>query len=148
LFGRERTRSRPNRRYGWFGQGTKRSYASKILVAIDTSGSMSIEDISEICTEIDAMQEYAMIDMVQFDTELKGIPLAWELWDREIVGRGGTSFFPVMDLIAKSKYDGLVVCTDGGAKIPPEPLARVMWVVPEKYHDKEFGYGKKVVIRR
>ena len=41
LMGRRNTRMRPNRRYGFTSPGSKRNYTSKLLVAFDTSGSVS-----------------------------------------------------------------------------------------------------------
>ena len=45
LTGRKNTRMRPNRRYAYQNPGTKRDYTSNLLVAFDTSGSVSDDQL-------------------------------------------------------------------------------------------------------
>jgi predicted metal-dependent peptidase len=150
LMGRKHTRMRPNRRYGVVSPGTKRNYTSKLLIAFDTSGSVSDKQLEYFATELNGMIEHVKADFIQFDTKIYGEP---EPFSRkasriDIKGRGGTCFNPVIELADELKYDGLVVFTDGYAPFPARPKTRMLWAVCEQDKDVEFPYGKKVVIEQ
>jgi predicted metal-dependent peptidase len=149
MMGRKNTRMRPNRRYGITNPGTKRNYTSRLLVAFDTSGSVSDEELSYFATELNGMIEHVHADFVQFDTVLQTEPKPYNKKAGkkvDIVGRGGTSFYPVVNLAEEEKYDGLVIFTDGEAPFPPKPKYRMLWAVCESQSGIQFPYGKKVVI--
>ena len=74
------------------------------------------------------------IDVVQFDTDLKGEVIAFKKVKTTIAikGRGGTCFQPIIDYYAKSTYDGLLIITDGFAPaptLPPRFSKRVLWML-------------------
>jgi len=148
LMGRRNTRMRPNRRYGMNSPGTKRDYTSRLLVAFDTSGSVSDKQLSYFATELNGMIDHVEADFVQFDTIIHGKPESYskKASKIKIKGRGGTCFAPVIHLADEKKYDGLVIFTDGYAPFPSKPKTRVMWAVCERDAGVEFPYGKKVVI--
>jgi predicted metal-dependent peptidase len=148
LMGRRNTRMRPNRRYGYNNPGTKRDYVSRILVGVDTSGSVSDEQLKYFLTEINGMISHVMVDLVQFDYNIHGKPESYEKKHKtiDIVGRGGTNFEPVIKLADEMNYDGLIIFTDGYAPFPPKPKSRVMWCVCKQDAGVDFPYGKKVVI--
>ena len=66
----------------------------------------------------------------------------------DIVGRGGTCFYPVIEMADEKRYDGLIVFTDGYAPFPDKPKTRMLWAVCEQDRDVQFPYGKKVVIEQ
>lgn len=148
LMGRRSTRMRPNRRYGYVNPGTRRNYTSKLLIAFDTSGSVSDKELSMFATELNGMIDHIQADFVQFDTCIQGEPEPYSKKAREIkiIGRGGTCFEPVISLADEKKYDGLVIFTDGYAPFPDKPKTRVLWAVCESSSSVNFPYGKKVVI--
>tara|TARA_B100001027_G_C16259423_1_gene328645 strand:- start:658 stop:1800 length:1143 start_codon:yes stop_codon:yes gene_type:complete len=148
LMGRKNTRMRPNRRYGFTSPGSKRNYTSKLLVAFDTSGSVSDTQLEYFATELNGMIDHVEADFIQFDTKLYGDPQPFskKAAKIDIVGRGGTCFHPVIELADENKYDGLVVFTDGYAPFPDKPKTRMLWAVCEQDSGVEFPYGKKVVI--
>ncbi|MAG25748.1 hypothetical protein CMI47_09240 [Candidatus Pacearchaeota archaeon] len=150
LMGRKSTRMRPNRRYGITSPGTKRNYTSKLLVAFDTSGSVSDTQLEYFATELNGMIDHVKVDFVQFDTQIYDDPKPFskKASKIDIVGRGGTCFTPVIELADELKYDGLVVFTDGYAPFPSRPKTRVLWAVCDQDKDVEFPYGKKVVIEQ
>jgi len=150
LMGRKHTRMRPNRRYGITSPGTKRNYTSKLLVAFDTSGSVSDTQLEYFATELNGMIDHVKVDFVQFDTQIYDDPKPFskKASKIDIVGRGGTCFTPVIELADELKYDGLVVFTDGYAPFPSRPKTRVLWAVCDQDKDVEFPYGKKVVIEQ
>jgi predicted metal-dependent peptidase len=133
---RELTRMKPNRRYGFVYMGSRHRLASRLLVAVDTSGSVSAADLEKAFSTINRIFQYGIetIDVLQFDTEIKA-PVA-RLTKRapsvKIKGRGGTSFQPVLAYIDEyDDYDGLIVMTDGSAPRPQAPKnrkTRVLWL--------------------
>lgn len=148
MMGRKNTRMRPNRRYGFTSPGSKRNYTSKLLVAFDTSGSVSDTQLEYFATELNGMIDHVEADFIQFDTKIYGDPQPFskKAAKIDIVGRGGTSFYPVVELADENKYDGLVIFTDGYAPFPDKPKTRMLWAVCEQDSGVEFPYGKKVVI--
>jgi len=139
---------RPNRRYGFTSPGSKRNYTSRLLVAFDTSGSVSDSQLEYFVTELNGMIDHVEVDFIQFDTRLHGDPKPFskKAAKVDIVGRGGTCFEPVIHLADERKYDGLVVFTDGYAPFPSKPKTRMLWAVCEQDAGVQFPYGKKVVI--
>lgn len=153
MMGRKSTRMRPNRRFGYKNPGSKRDYTSKILVAIDTSGSVSDQELEYFLQELNGMISHVKVDLLQFDHEIKGDPKPFEKKVKKlgIVGRGGTSVDPVLRMADEKKYDGLIIMTDGGFAVGvPKPKCRVMWCgvkANEKYFD-HINFGKKVMIEQ
>lgn len=150
MMGRRSTRMRPNRRYGVAQPGSKRNYTSRLLVAFDTSGSVSDTQLEYFATELNGMIDHVQVDFVQFDTQIHGKPESYSKRAGKIAikGRGGTCFAPVIHLADEQKYDGLVIFTDGYAPFPAKPKTRVMWAVCKQDEGVEFPYGKKVVIEQ
>ena len=117
-----------------------RSSETSIVVVIDTSGSISGEEIGEFISEIDAIKSYvrARITLLTCDSELNhGCPWYFDPWDEfsrdiEIHGGGGTSFSPPFEWIENQDRapDLLVYFTDARGKFPPaEPMYPVLWLV-------------------
>jgi predicted metal-dependent peptidase len=100
------------------------------------SGSISSADLARGFSVVNRLFKYGIagIDVIQFDTELKGQPVSLRRTRRhiEVAGRGGTSFDPVMEFIdAHREYDGAIIFTDGQAPIPPAPRnrrTRLLWL--------------------
>lgn len=150
LSGRKSTRMRPNRRWGYANPGAKKDYTSSILVAIDTSGSVSDDLLKYFLTELNGMIDHVKVDLIQFDTQIYGKPEPFEKKRKEIQikGRGGTCFQPPIELADELGYDGLVMFTDGYAPFPAKPRTRMLWCVHENDAGTTFPYGKKVVIQQ
>jgi predicted metal-dependent peptidase len=126
---------RPNRRFGEEQKGHLPTRKLAITIAIDTSGSISNEDLQDFIVEIKAIQrsyktrmtiiecdaevqkEYALTPMTKIDTKFKG--------------RGGTSFIPVFEYVDEKniKTDLLIYFTDMWGDFPKEkPKYPVLWV--------------------
>lgn len=130
---RRYTRKRPNRRTGLMHPGTKRLYVDRWLVAADTSGSVDAELLGEWLGVLNQLAEELPIDFMQFDCEKTQDPHPYERRQMklEFHGRGGTDFQPVMNIVAKHHYKGVMILTDGEASEPTRPaMARVLWVLP------------------
>lgn len=125
---RNLTRMRPSRRYGFEQMGSRYAYTTKVLVALDVSGSVSSDMLSRMLGLINRIfkQGVENIDVLQFDSELKGAPqpIRKAINTFKVLGRGGTDFQPAADFyMAHPEYDGLIYITDGEAPdpvIPPE----------------------------
>lgn len=132
-----RTLKKPDRR-GLSPWGTKKERSPKLIVAIDTSGSVSTELLSKFFGQIRILgmmlSEVRMIECdanVTFDAIYrKGLEKQIQLGYAK--GRGGTEFDPVIHLVNKKykDYDGLVYLTDGYCP-PPSLKSKVpiLWIV-------------------
>ncbi len=133
---RELTRCKPSRRYGFDYMGSRYALRTKLLVAVDVSGSISDPDLVHAYSVINRLFQYGIetIDTLQFDTELTGPVETFtrKRFQVKIKGRGGTNFDPVLKYIDKHReYDGLIIVTDGVAAKPSPPKNRhtkVLWL--------------------
>lgn len=135
---RKLTRMRPNRRTGFENMGSIRRFDTKLLVAVDVSGSISSESLSYFYGVINSAFKYGFeaIDVIQFDCGVRVVHSLKKVI-REVlaVGRGGTSFQEPIQYAHENGYDGLIILTDGYA---PEPLipdnmrCKIIWVCQDK----------------
>ncbi|MFO0647581.1 MAG: VWA-like domain-containing protein [Polyangiales bacterium] len=106
-----------------------------ILVAIDTSASMSVHELSQIATEVTALTSRDLrVACVQCDTEVRQEGwLASGDTLRRAVGRGGTDLRPPFGAEVLRRYDpaALVYFTDGEGAAPSAapPGVDVLWVL-------------------
>lgn len=131
---RKLTRMKPNRRTGFDNMGSVRRFDTKLLVAVDVSGSISTESLKYFYGVINSAFRYGFesIDVIQFDCGVRAVHnLKKVIKDVSIVGRGGTSFQEPIDYAHENGYDGLVVLTDGYAPEPTIPdgfKTGILWV--------------------
>ena len=131
---RKLTRMRPNRRTGFDNMGSVRKFDTKLLVAVDVSGSISTESLKYFYGVINSAFRYGFdsIDVVQFDCGISSVMnLKKVVKEMGIFGRGGTSFQEPIDFAHKNGYDGLVMLTDGYAPEPHIPdgfKTGLLWV--------------------
>lgn len=136
------TRMRPSRRYGFQQMGSKFDFTTGLLIAVDTSGSISSGMLEYFFGVINRFFKYGIktIDVIQFDWELHGdaVTLEKAVAKMDISGRGGTSFQPAIDYATKhgKEYDGMIFLTDGYA---PEPVLpkyfplKIAWVCEDRH---------------
>jgi len=144
----------------------------KVLIIIDTSGSVSDKDIEYLFAEIDAIHKLGTeVHILQVDTR----PCLYFKYvgEKPVAGRGGTLFEPAMvwlnnaregvkikvkhpdsktlqDEIVKLRVDGAIYLTDGYAPTPvTKPYCRLMWVItPENATDqyvKDWEHSSQVI---
>ncbi|MBQ2485757.1 MAG: hypothetical protein II518_01685, partial [Candidatus Methanomethylophilus sp.] len=92
---RKLTRMRPNRRTGFENMGSIRRFNTRLLVAVDVSGSISSGDLSYFYGVINSAFRYGFtdVDVIQFDAGVRVVQtLRKVMKDVGVVGRGGTSF--------------------------------------------------------
>jgi predicted metal-dependent peptidase len=148
-----RTWSRPNRRYGLFEAGTKSGLGKKLVIGVDTSGSMSTEDIRHILAECHAMLKCGVEAKVMFfDTQVHSTIRLTRGASIGECGRGGTDFKDFFTHANKCNPDGIVVFSDMDAadnlRVEDMKRTQVLWVFVAG--DRKGGiwneYGKKVML--
>ena len=128
------TRMRPNRRTGFDNMGSTRRFDTKLLVAVDVSGSIPSKSLEYFYGVINSAFRYGFesIDVIQFDCGIRAVhSLKKVIKDVAIIGRGGTSFQEPIDYAHENGYDGLVILTDGFAMEPTIPdgfKTGILWV--------------------
>lgn len=145
------TRMKMNRRREFEVPGYRRNYRSKIMYAVDVSGSMGDEDLAEAFAVINSTCKHSELIVVQFDTEIKGINKKWnKKKDKvKVLGRGGTDFQQIVDLAEKEKIDGLIIHTDGYASAPTRPIkTKVLWLLTNKNCKAPVQWGKVAHLNR
>ena len=154
------TRMKPSRRYGFQYMGSRYDFTTNILFAVDVSGSIGSDDLKRGFSVINRFFKYGIrtIDVIQFDTEIRGKPttLKRARYEIEAVGRGGTNFAPVIDYLDEHRtYDGLIIFTDGIAPVPRKPVnqrTRVLWLFNnestyERMHQQLRHIGRAAFLR-
>jgi predicted metal-dependent peptidase len=132
------TWSRPNRRFPWrVGEIPGRSYQHRtvlrphLVVAIDTSMSMSESELAEVSRQLNAVSELARLFIVECDVRItRSYPFRGKL--EEVEGRGGTDLRPVFEpqLLRAHAADGVVYFTDGEGPYPERPPhLPVLWIL-------------------
>ena len=135
--------ARPSRREGEAILPSLRSHEVNVVVALDTSGSVSDGEMGRFASEVDAIkgQVKARITLYACDARLaEDGPWVFEPWEtfavpRAFEGGGGTDFAPVFErLEAEGRQpDLLVYFTDAEGHFPEqEPPYPVVWLVKGK----------------
>ena len=125
------SRHKPNFRF-LENPGMKHKQKRHILVAIDTSGSVSTEELKDFFNEIHHISRTGTeITLVQCDSSISSIGKFNKNQDLIITGRGGTNFYPVTDYYDANyrKYNCLIYLTDGEAPAPKKCRGPVLWVI-------------------
>ncbi len=143
---RRLTRMIPSRRYGFQYMGSKREFATRLLVAIDVSGSVDDQQVAQALSIINRFFKYGVenVDVIQFDAGLQGevLPMKKAQKSIRISGRGGTDFQEAIDFFLAERYDGLIMITDGYADVPTVTSAfygNILWMI---YDMQAFQGGK------
>ena len=139
---RRLTRMIPSRRYGFQYMGSKRDFATRLLVAIDVSGSVDDKQVAQALSIINRFFKYGVenVDVILFDVALHGEVMSMKKAQKsiKIEGRGGTSFQEPIDYFLDNHYDGLIMITDGYAPKPELPkvfYGNILWML---YNDEYF----------
>jgi predicted metal-dependent peptidase len=146
------TYARPNRRFpSRVGEIPGRTYAPRalerpsLLVAIDTSTSMTDRELSEVSRELSVLSEHARVTIVECDVEITRV-YAFEGRLESVAGRGGTDLRPVFeaDFLGSHRADGVIYFTDGIGPLPETaPRLPVLWVLT-KPGELACSWGQKV----
>lgn len=137
---RRLTRMRPSRRFGFEQMGSRYDFVTRVLVAIDTSGSVGSEELGRYFNIITTFFKYGIqqVDVLMFDAAVQGDVMRLDEAKKKkqefkIQGRGGTDFqAPIDYLVGHPEYDGMIIITDGFAPVPTIPplcKAKLLWII-------------------
>lgn len=136
--------AKPARRQAGLGSGQgkpifpiMRSPVPRVVVAVDTSGSMSEKDL-EVCLQeangvLSAVGTH--VDFMSCDAAVNGRSRVrrWQDMAKLLKGGGGTDFRPVFEAVARGadRPDVVVFCTDGDGPAPAAPPrgVHVIWLL-------------------
>ena len=130
----KKIRRKENRRYEE-NPGLKIKMRQHMLLAIDTSGSVSNNELQEFMGEIHHIYKAGVdVTIMQCDTSIRSIEAYKGKNEINVVGRGGTEFDPVLDYYNanQKKYTSLVYFTDGECYTSVVPKGNVLWVLSER----------------
>ncbi len=126
--------------------GVKIRRSEKLLIAIDTSGSISQKEIDVFFREINLIYKTgAEIDIVECDAKIQDFYKYKGVYPENVTGRGGTNFDPVFEFINNGKlnYDGCIYLTDGYASEPKiKCRIKLLWVVTSDIDTSHLINGK------
>lgn len=148
--------SRPNRRFpGRLYEVPGRTWAPRpsdephVLVAIDTSLSMTRPELEEIARQLRALAERAHLIIAECDVEVTRVyPFDGVL--ETVSGRGGTDLRPVFapSVLGAQRVDGVIYFTDGEGPFPETPAAvPTLWVLT-KPHLFRCPWGERAWLTR
>ena len=119
-----------------------------ILVAVDTSGSVSSKELQDFFSEIEYIYKAgARITILECDTRINKVVEYDGKHIPEIVGRGGTSFDPPVEWYIKHKkdYASLIYFTDGECSLPKKNPSGMVWVITSNGMHQNYP-GKTIYI--
>jgi len=130
----KKLRRKENKRFSE-NPGLKIKQKQKMLLAIDTSGSVCNDELKEFMNEIHHIYKMGVdITVIQCDTTIRSIEEYEGDMKIEVHGRGGTDFDPVLDYFNQNTktYTSLVYFTDGECYTDVKPRGRTLWVLSER----------------
>lgn len=128
--------------------GVQHKKKVSILVAVDTSGSVSTKELQDFFNEIEYIYKAgARVTILECDTQINKVVEYDGKMIPDIIGRGGTSFDPPVEYYIKHKkeYASLIYFTDGEAPLPTKHPAGMVWVITSNGSSQDFP-GKTIYI--
>ena len=129
--------------------GTKDTYAPKIAIAIDTSGSMSSEMLEHAFSVTRWIKRQGFdAKIIQCDSDVKQVSNIAKLGKEiNVLGRGGTSSIPVFNWIDKNykNPDILIYFSDMEIDFPnTKPKYKVLWCNTNKSGGRRPPFGREI----
>ena len=114
--------------------GNRHRRKSHILVAVDTSGSVSIPEYLEFFGQIRTLTSIASFQVVECDAMIQKIYEFRDKPNMDFHGGGGTSFEPVIDYFLERRkiFDALIYFTDGECWVPDNTPKETLWVISSR----------------
>ena len=134
------TRMRPSRRFP-DSRGVKFKRKPHVLVGVDTSGSVSDEELEDFFSEIYYLWKSGVkVTIAQIDTKIEHIEEYNGKFNKEIYGRGGTEFTSLINYYNERKKDfsTLVIFTDGYVSLNLPPFRNGVWVITKTGAHKDY----------
>lgn len=127
--------------------GLKVKMRQRMLLAIDTSGSVNEEELKEFMNEIYYIYKCGVdVTIIQCDVDIKSIEKYDGKLELGVVGRGGTNFDPVLEYFNENQrtFTSLIYFTDGECDTTVKPKGNVLWVLSGQSHMHENLPGKVI----
>ena len=134
------TRMRPSRRFP-DSRGVKFKRKPHVLVGVDTSGSVSDEELEDFFSEIYYLWKSGVkVTIAQMDTKIEHIEEYNGKFNKEIYGRGGTEFTDLINYYNERKKDfsTLVIFTDGYVSLNLPPFRNGVWVITKNGQHQDY----------
>jgi predicted metal-dependent peptidase len=118
--------------------GIKKFEKLKLAVGIDTSGSISNEQLNLFMNELKWVEkEGGYIHIYECDTKINR-DYPYKDFDGSVTGRGGTDLEPVLKRVSEEKYDALIFFTDFyTSKIETNYHIPTLWVLSQNDMERE-----------
>ncbi len=148
----------PNRRFihqGIYLPSLRSESVGDIVIAFDTSGSVSDQELSQYAGELSAILEEVKperIILIQCDSHINSVKEYTTddlpLNNIKIGGRGGTSFDPVFQYVKDQNIDPevLIYFTDLECNFPEAPPYRTIWACWNQRRDLSVPFGEYLPI--
>lgn len=154
---RVNSRKRPSRRFNYPFPGQKSDFKLNLGVVIDTSGSISDEELQLFLGEIHRINETGLADIIVMEADAaihksyKFDKKMGKVEAHRFYGRGGTDAAPWLKELEENKFDAGIILTDGyfAHNLQRPKHVAIMWALTEHgykcddFH-KEVAFGKKV----
>lgn len=147
----ESSKKKRNRRYALMYPGVIKEERLHIGVAVDTSGSISDEALNQFMAEIANMAKYAIVTVVEADSEVKNSYLFDPKKKYKVSGRGGTAYQPAFDYFTnETDVDGVIYLgdMDNFGEALTKPKYPVLWaIIGNQPPPAPFGSKTKVEVK-
>lgn len=134
------TRMRPSRRFP-DSRGVKFKRKPHVLVGVDTSGSISDEELEDFFSEIYYLWKSGVkVTIAQIDTKIEHIEEYNGKFNKEIYGRGGTEFTDLINYYNERKKDfsTLVIFTDGYVSLNLPSFRNGVWIITKNGQHQDY----------
>lgn len=151
--------SRPNTRFlgrGFILPSLYSKAIGKVIIAVDTSGSVDEKELARLITEVTKILDYineskdcAEIDIIYFDHKVQGHETYTGSEILKPKGGGGTCFKSWANYIEDKDLnpDLCIVLTDGCCNSFPAPLDYpVLWALTLSYYAPNMPFGEKMIL--
>lgn len=126
------TRKKRNKRFGIYQPGTTSESKLKLVVAVDTSGSVSTEWLNMIFGEIDRMFDDSKMELyvIEADCQIHTVYKYKKNMKITAKGRGGTAYIPAFNKAKELGADAFIYCGDmDTSDVPEKPKFPVLWAI-------------------
>lgn len=145
----ETTRKKRNRRYGIIQPGNKNESKLTLGIAVDTSGSISEDQLKLFFGEIERIynENTMVLHVMEADTRIQNCYKYKKNLKIEAKGRGGTMYNPAFEKAKELKVDAFIYFGDmDSADQPIKPKFATLWAIVGNQQPPA-NFGKKIYIK-